>query len=222
MPNAQLRLLPNGLTNLNRQGHKLPSQTKLLSEHPQGPDWVHPSITVYDTQSIGFGLIATDLIPATSEVILFGGHLMSWRSVCELPEDMRDIPYQVADDIFYGVARREDIGIGERINHSCEPNCGFVSEMKLIALRDIKPGEEVTMDYATCTSAEDYYLLCRCGAKTCRGAVRGTDWRLKEVRRKLGKYFQPYLKEKLEKERALSFRGLLASRLHRLADLISR
>jgi SET domain-containing protein len=58
------------------------------------------------------------------------------------------------------------------INHSCEPN----SYMKIIyghilfyALRDISPGEEITIDYVDTLHPDQ--KRCRCGAQTCRGTI---------------------------------------------------
>lgn len=58
------------------------------------------------------------------------------------------------------------------INHSCEPN----SFMKILygyiqfyALRDIEPGEEITIDYETTLHSNK--KRCFCGAKTCRGRI---------------------------------------------------
>ncbi|MBK9208591.1 MAG: SET domain-containing protein-lysine N-methyltransferase [Anaerolineales bacterium] len=33
-------------------------------------------------------------------------------------------------------------------NHSCNPNLGFFGQIGLVALRDIKTGEELMFDYA--------------------------------------------------------------------------
>lgn len=54
------------------------------------------------------------------------------------------------------------------INHSCEPN---VEEKNRIgyASRDIKEGEEITIDY---TYLEKPFK-CYCGSKNCRGLVLG-------------------------------------------------
>lgn len=60
-------------------------------------------------------------------------------------------------------------------NHSCDPNAGVVQNRRLVAIRAIAPGEEITFDYST-TMEEDFWTLeCRCGAPTCRGRV--TDFR---------------------------------------------
>lgn len=57
-------------------------------------------------------------------------------------------------------------------NHSCDPNVKSNDKGGLIALRDIKPGEEITIDYAQ-FSTRDWSMKCNCGAKNCTGEVRG-------------------------------------------------
>lgn len=58
------------------------------------------------------------------------------------------------------------------INHCCEPNV-FVriahGRVEFYALRDLKPGEELTMDYGE--SHHEGKVPCRCGAKKCRGVL---------------------------------------------------
>ena len=68
------------------------------------------------------------------------------------------------------------------INHSCDPNCEFDlldepienmngstrAHLHLVALRDIQPGEELTIDYNWPASSA---ITCKCGASGCRGWV---------------------------------------------------
>ena len=57
-------------------------------------------------------------------------------------------------------------------NHSCEPNAGVRVNTSLVALRDVRAGEEIHYDYST-TMAEDLETMeCRCGSARCRGLVR--------------------------------------------------
>lgn len=53
-------------------------------------------------------------------------------------------------------------------NHSCDPNTG----KGFIALRDIKAGEELTVDYAQ-FSTQDWEMKCNCGSSNCMGILRG-------------------------------------------------
>jgi SET domain-containing protein len=57
-------------------------------------------------------------------------------------------------------------------NHSCRPNarlCIRQGRVEFYALRDIAPGEEITVDYGE--SHHEGRLACRCGAPGCRGAL---------------------------------------------------
>ncbi|SCU65648.1 SET domain containing protein, putative [Trypanosoma equiperdum] len=55
------------------------------------------------------------------------------------------------------------------LNHSCEPNCGFVGtnamNRRLVVLRDIREGEQLLINYnadlTTCVSYEDRRALCK-------------------------------------------------------------
>lgn len=122
---------------------------------------------------------------------------------------------------------------GRFVNHSCEPNCcstGFDLE---IAVRDIRPGEELTDDYGTFNI--DYEFACHCGSPRCRGMIRATDalrladeWdrEVRAVFRRAGGVDQPLwplLKEAADIERAI--RGELpvpSCRAHLLPEMLDR
>jgi hypothetical protein len=58
------------------------------------------------------------------------------------------------------------------INHSCDPNCGVRKESELIALREIKAGEEITFDYSSTVGFHSKWEMeCKCGSSKCRGAI---------------------------------------------------
>jgi D-alanine-D-alanine ligase len=57
-------------------------------------------------------------------------------------------------------------------NHSCDPNTGFEG-LNVVALRDIAPREELTLDYATFGHVEMMPFACACGSEKCRGFVGG-------------------------------------------------
>ena len=61
--------------------------------------------------------------------------------------------------------------IDDLINHSCDPNSGIrltSRGYRLLALRDICAGEELTYDYSTYISNPRERLECRCGSVKCR------------------------------------------------------
>ncbi len=57
------------------------------------------------------------------------------------------------------------------INHSCAPNCFtriMHGRLLFFALRDIRAGEELTIDY---TPSQHPGLPCQCGASNCLGVM---------------------------------------------------
>ena len=58
------------------------------------------------------------------------------------------------------------------INHSCRPNAYMKTlhgHMLFFALRDIQPGEEITVDYEETLHPDS--KRCHCGAANCRGTI---------------------------------------------------
>ncbi|MBU3978382.1 SET domain-containing protein-lysine N-methyltransferase [Patescibacteria group bacterium] len=56
------------------------------------------------------------------------------------------------------------------LNHSCTPNAGIRNDRELIAMKKIKKGEEIVVDYAIC-NIDGFKMECRCGSKKCRKQV---------------------------------------------------
>ena len=59
------------------------------------------------------------------------------------------------------------------LNHSCEANCRSTGFDLEIAVRDIRPGEQLTDDYGSLNV--DFEFDCRCGSPVCRGTIQATD-----------------------------------------------
>ena len=70
--------------------------------------------------------------------------------------------------------------------------------MVFVAMRDVTPGEELTIDYAM---IDDFpgKMQCHCGTAGCRGTVSGYDWRRPELQERYGRYFSAYLLEKMHR-----------------------
>lgn len=74
------------------------------------------------------------------------------------------------------------------LNHSCEPNCQMFTvndgdeSLQLCALRTIRPGEQLLIDYAW---PADSAIECLCGTHSCRGwIVCPTELHLVKKRRR--------------------------------------
>lgn len=70
---------------------------------------------------------------------------------------------------------------GRYWNHSCNPNCCVRTRTDgmpmLVAMKDIKPGEEITFSYymtefAWSAGADENSIECKCGGADCQGHIR--------------------------------------------------
>ncbi len=60
---------------------------------------------------------------------------------------------------------------GWNLNHSCSPNC-YARGRHIWALRDISPGEEITIDYSTTNVDKRWKMNCHCKSRNCRQVIR--------------------------------------------------
>lgn len=105
---------------------------------------------------------------------------------------------QIADDFFLGPRFEDEIPLTMMyVNHSCDPTVGFLGNCVCIAMRDIKPGEELTTDYAVWLADSSYSLKCSCQSPNCRNEIRGTDWQNLELQNKYRGYFSSYIQQKI-------------------------
>jgi hypothetical protein len=121
-----------------------------------------------DNASVGRGVLARVPIEPRETIFYLTGKLICFEEAVKAVQGEYTI--QIGVDRYidpYSPARY--------LNHSCSPNAGFVDEVRLIALRQLVPGEEVSFDYST-TMLERYWELdCSCGSPQCRGRIRDFD-----------------------------------------------
>lgn len=90
------------------------------------------------------------------------------------------------------------------INHSCDPSCGIKGKITVVALKDLKEGEELTIDYAFIEGDEMWEMKCNCGEKNCRGTIRSIQFLPSEYFLKYFKYIPNYFKKLYIKSRKIS------------------
>jgi hypothetical protein len=144
----------------------------------------------------GRGLIAVAPIAAGELVAIKGGHIVSTATLASLPERLRNSEVQIADGFHLAaVDEAEYESVMLFLNHSCEPNVGFAGSTVVVAMRDIRPDEELTTDYALFDDSDET-MQCRCGTPSCRGVISGRDWRHPDLQCKYGSYFSSYLQRR--------------------------
>jgi len=84
----------------------------------------------------------------------------------------------------------------EFVNHSCDPSASITDFVKCVAIRDIKKGEEVTIDYATVEDNRFWSMPCSCGASNCREIIRSVQHLPQSAFERYKNYLTSYFKNK--------------------------
>jgi hypothetical protein len=116
-------------------------------------------------------------------VCVFQGEIIRGGSVPEPYDDVDDHYVQIGKDLYMGPSG----GIDDLFNHSCDPNTGLKVEgntVTLIAIRDIKKGDEVVWDYSTTMDETEWEMDCTCGSVNCRKRIRDFRYLPKNIQDK--------------------------------------
>tara|TARA_B100002052_G_scaffold176257_1_gene160406 strand:+ start:1475 stop:1963 length:489 start_codon:yes stop_codon:yes gene_type:complete len=132
----------------------------------------------------GKGLVAIYNIKKGTKILNYVGNIITKKQTEESEKFDNSKPiylfnlnnkYDLDGDVPWNTARL--------INHSCSNNCEYDGKgLKLwvVAIRDIKKGEELTCDYGF-TYDQDYKQFpCNCGSKNCCGYIVRAEsrWRI--------------------------------------------
>ena len=137
----------------------------------------------------GTGVFATELIRKGERIIRYQGTLRTHAEVDEEygeeDEDGHTFLFTLNDEYVIDANKRGNVA--RWINHSCDPNCESEVEedpkdrrekdkVFIHAIRDIKPGEELTYNYGITLDEPHTPKLkklwgCRCGSKKCTGTM---------------------------------------------------
>jgi hypothetical protein len=92
--------------------------------------------------------------------------------------------------------RKETVGY---LNHGCEPNAFLdFSCLCVRALKDIRAGEEVKVNYAATEYEMHDSFRCDCGSPACLGMIGGFKFLTRDQQLKLKPYLAPYLLRRLD------------------------
>ncbi|HLL73834.1 MAG TPA: SET domain-containing protein-lysine N-methyltransferase [Pyrinomonadaceae bacterium] len=132
------------------------------------------NLEVRESGIYGKGCYALARFPARRKIALYAGEIVRGprrieRRLWEQDGDVKVI--RLGDDLAIDGAVGGDATA--YINHSCAPNAFMRivpgEKVAFFALRDIEPGEEITINYRD----PDHPPVCRCGAANCRSRPRG-------------------------------------------------
>ncbi len=130
-------------------------------------DNTHTFVQIRKSEIQGIGLFAKGNFKKGEKVYSYPkGKVISAQKISALSDSDKRYLDKIGNDSF------EIIEPPARyVNHSCEPNAAEQDRVGY-ALRDIKKGEEITIDYDNIAFLEKPFA-CRCGSKNCRGTVNG-------------------------------------------------
>jgi hypothetical protein len=110
-------------------------------------------------------------IEAGEEILVFSGPIVTSGDVPQVGPAEHDYYLQIEEDLFLGPSGSAD----DFVNHSCDPNAGVVVHCggaRLVAIKPISSGEEVTFDYSTTMYKAPVEMECHCMSTVCRGRIR--------------------------------------------------
>lgn len=166
--------------------------------------WKHPHLEVRTSGTHGKGMYATKLIPKNERLVVFGGDIMHIDEINDMPEELQEYAMQIEERFVLGYRKIPSAEDTDFINHSCNPNAGFKGQIFLVAMRDIKPDEEVTFDYAMIISdSKDsdivFNMECCCGSDNCRKIIDEDGWKNPLLQERYKGYFSQYILDRIEK-----------------------
>ena len=136
-------------------------------------------------QGRGWGLVTVDGVKKGDLVQEYVGEVIDEEEMkTRLQQWAHDHPndpnfYVMHLDTGWYIDARHEANLSRFINHSCDPNCRLVPfnvggymRIGIFSLKDIEPGQFLSYDYQFDTTHGDKFR-CRCGAKSCRGTMKG-------------------------------------------------
>ena len=122
-----------------------------------------------------WGVYAAEPIPAYRKVIEYTGEKIS-RKETKRRAQSTDLIYLFTLDSYWTIDGSVNGSGAEYINHSCDPNLAariVNGHILYMSVRNIKRGEELTVDYHFDKKVER--IICTCGTLKCRGTINLLD-----------------------------------------------
>jgi SET domain-containing protein len=143
-------------------------------------------VTILNT-SMGLGVFAVATIRRGEMIAAFDGPILD-NDFDDWNDDLLNHAIQIGENTW-----RDSKGIARLINHSCEPNCGVKKLIRIVAMRTIYPGEEITWDYEMTEKNSWWRMKCRCQTPSCRGKIGNYQRLPPAVRRKYKGFISEWL-----------------------------
>lgn len=164
--------------------------------------FLSPRCEVHPTSNRGgHTVVACEPISRGELIVVWSGTLVTGVELNLMSPTVRRYCLQVEEDQY--LVSLSDCEPPDYVNHSCDPNAGLSGQIALVAMRNIRAGEEITYDYATSDGSPYDEFACSCGSPHCRGRVSAEDWRRSELWQRYEGHFSPYLQRRIMAEKRL-------------------
>jgi SET domain-containing protein len=160
--------------------------------------WLSPKASKGEPSAIqGRGLFAIEPIGAGEVVAVKGGHIVDTATLRTLPPHLQETDIQIAENLHLAALTDDEFeSVMLFVNHSCDANVGIAGNIVLMAMRDVAPGDELTLDYCLFDGSPTTPMECRCGSAACRKVITGEDWRRPELQARYAGWFSRYLADR--------------------------
>jgi hypothetical protein len=164
--------------------------------------WRNPKAIYRSGGVVESGLFAVETFRKGELVCIKSGYIVDEAYVIANAELIGGAHLQITDEFFLSPTtedNRPDIMTG--FNHSCEPSAYVDGQIAIRAIREIDPGEEVTVDYSTCFTSDTVEFDCMCQSASCRKHIKpSVDWRNPQFQAKHRGYFATFIQEKIDRQ----------------------
>lgn len=88
------------------------------------------------------------------------------------------------------------------LNHGCDANCAPWGSFDFMTIRDVKKGEELTVDYSTIWTTtvgggKARGMPCSCQSPNCRKKICSDDWKHHDWQLKVWPFVPPFLQARI-------------------------
>jgi uncharacterized protein len=186
--------------------------TSFIQRKMRENGWVHDSVVrrrIYHDGTWSHGLFACEPIPCGTAIIFFSGKVIAGKHIESVSRREQEMSLQIAEDLWQipNTIEGGSFETGDYINHSCNPNCGMSSAIRVVTMRGIAADEALTIDYAMANTgqkdiaAETFECHCRDGNSVdagihpaqCRGVITALDYQ--KVGYKYFHFLSPFVRD---------------------------
>ena len=164
--------------------------------------WVSPKLKSGKSDIHGDGVFADQKITEGEKVMEFGGERISREKAFSGNYRSRSI-WIIDQDLFLALPKTDThVSLDENLNHSCDANTWLEDEVTLTARREIKPGEEITLDQGIWNFEDNAYTdneePCSCRVARCRHILTKNDWKILDIQERYRGHFHPMLQKMID------------------------